>query len=265
MLWGCADFAGGLVARRLPAVAVVAWSQLAGLVLVAAVALVTGAYHAPSGWIGWAVLAGLSGALGLVAFYTALATGTVGVVAPLAALGAVVPVLAGLLAGERPTPVQAVGMVVAIGGAVLASGPELSGAAGARAVLLALLAGGCFGLALLGIARGAASDTVMTLLGMRATSVSVFACAAVALRSVGGVRPADGWSLAGVGVADAGANLLFGYAAATGMVSVVAVLGALYPVPTVLLARYLLAERMQAVQRAGVAVALVGVVALAAG
>jgi drug/metabolite transporter (DMT)-like permease len=266
LLWGASDFAGGLVARRLPAVAVVAWSQLAGLGLVTAVALGTAGFATPAGsWLGWAVVAGLSGALGLVAFYTALATGTMGVVAPIAALGAVVPVLAGLAAGERPSPLQWVGILMALGGSVLASGPELSAEATGRAVLLAALAGACFGVALLGIARGSATDPVVTLFGMRATSVAVFAALAVAVRATGGVAPGDAPALVAVGFADAGANLLFGYAAAQGLVSVVAVLGALYPVTTVLLARYVLGERMLAVQRAGVVVALLGVVALAAG
>ncbi len=265
LLWGTADFAGGLVARRLPAVAVVAWSQLAGLGLVTVVMLATGAWDAPTGWLWWAVVAGVFGPLGLVAFYTALATGTMGVVSPIAALGAVVPVAAGLLAGERPSLLQSVGMVVALAGAVLASGPELGGGTRARAVVLAALAGVFFGLALLGIARGAEYDAVMTLFGMRVTSVVLFGCVAVALRTTGGVRPSDARALVPVGLADSGANILFGFAAASGLVSVVSVLGALYPVATVLLARYVLRERMIPVQRVGVAVALGGVVLLAAG
>lgn len=265
LLWGTADFGGGLVARRLNAVAVVAWSQLAGLVTVTLVVLATGAWTGPADWLVWSVLAGVFGPLGLVAFYTALATGTMGVVSPIAALGAVVPVLVGLLQGERPTALQAVGMVVALTGAVLASGPELSGGAKARAVLLAALAGLFFGLALVGIAEGADSDAVMTLFGMRVTSGLLAAAAGLALRTTGGVRWRDAPALVPIGIADAGANLLFGIAATMGLVSIVSVLGALYPVATVLLARYVLRERMLPVQGVGVGVALVGVVVLAAG
>jgi uncharacterized membrane protein len=100
---------------------------------------------------------------------------------------------------------------------------------------------------------------------MRATSVVLFGCVGLALRTTGGVRPRDALALVPVGLGDAGANLLFGISATLGMVSVVAVLGALYPVATVLLARYVLRERMIGVQRVGVALALGGVVLLAAG
>lgn len=265
LLWGTADFAGGILARRLNAVAVVAWSQLAGLVTVTLVVLATGAWTGPTDWLWWSVAAGVFGPLGLVAFYTALATGTMGVVSPIAALGAVVPVLAGLLQGERPTAVQGIGMVVALTGAVLASGPELSGGARGRAVVLAAFAGLFFGLALVGIAEGADSDAVMTLFGMRATSAVLAATAGLALRTTGGVGWRDAPALVPVGVADAGANLLFGIAATMGLVSIVSVLGALYPVATVLLAWYVLRERMLPVQGAGVVVALAGVLLLAAG
>jgi drug/metabolite transporter (DMT)-like permease len=271
VLWGSADFLGGLLSRRLPALAVVAWSQSAGLVTVLAVALATGAFADPTGWVGWGVAAGIAGPVGLVAFYTALSVGTMGVVSPIAALGAVVPVLAGLLSGEQPTAVQNAGIVLGLVGAVAAGGPELSplrrgpAGAGARSVALAAIAGGAFGVALVAIARGAASSPVMTLVGMRATSVLAFLLVGVLLRSAGGVRPRDLASLAIVGVGDVLANLAFALASTRGMVSVVAVLAALYPVATVVLGRVLLHERLAGVQQAGVSVALVGVVLLAVG
>ena len=271
-LWGSADFFGGLMSRRLPAIAVVAWSQTSGLVLGLVVATVTGAWGDPAGWLPWAVLAGVSGALGLVSFYAALASGTMGVVSPIAALGAVVPVLAGVVAGEQPTGLQTAGIVVALLGAVLASGPELraarGGAAGgggarARSVLLAALAAVAFGVALLAIGRGAEHSTVMTLVGMRSTSVAGFAVLALVLRSVGGVRPRDLPALAAVGACDLAANLAFGVASTLGLLSITAVLGSLYPVATVLLALLVLKERLLPVQWAGVGAALVGVALIA--
>lgn len=266
-LWGTADFTGGVVSKRLPSMAVVAWSQAAGLVAVTVVAMATGAVDDPPGWVPWALLAGAAGSTALVAFYAALATGTMGVVSPIAALGAVVPVVAGVVAGERPSGWQVAGIVVALAGAVLASGPELSGGrvGGARPVLLAVLAAVGFGVALLAIGRGAEHSTVMTLAGMRVTSVTAFAVVAVALRTVGGVRPRDLPVLAGVGLADVGANLCFGVASTLGLLSLTAVLGSVYPVATVLLARFVLHERLQPVQVAGVAAALVGIGLIALG
>ena len=274
VLWGTADFGGGVSSRRLPVLAVIGWSQATALVavgLAAAVLTPLGAgpalVGAPSGlgWLAWSLVAGAFGMGGLLCFYRALAIGTMGVVSPVAGLGVAVPVLAGLAAGERPSGVQLVGMVVALAGALAASGPELSGAARGRAVGLAALSGAFFGVALLAMARGAASSPLFTLLGMRCTSVAVVSVVAVVGRTVGGVRPRDLPLLAGVGLADAGANLLFAVATTLGLVSVVAVLGTLYPVATVLLARFVLHERLVRIQQLGVAVALAGVVMLGAG
>lgn len=268
-LWGTADFAGGVVSRRLPPVSVVAWSQAAGLVAVSLVALATGAWQGSTAWVGWALLAGASGASALVAFYAALASGTMGVVSPIAALGAVVPVGVGVAGGERPSLLQAAGIAVALGGAALASGPDLSASrdapARARPVVLAVLAAIGFGVALTAIGRGSESSTLMTLVGMRATSVSAFVVVAVALRTLGGVRTRDLAVLTGIGLADVGANLAFGVASTLGLLSITAVLGSLYPVVTVLLARTVLHERLSRVQQVGVGAALTGVVLLSAG
>ena len=265
VLWGSSDFLGGLLSRRHPPYAVVAVSQLCGLVAIALVAVVTGAYDAPAGWVGWSIAAGVTGTAGLVCFYAALAAGTMGVVSPIAAFGAVVPVLLGVATGDRPSGLQVLGIAVALVGVVAASGPELAGGAGTRPVVLAVLAGAGFGLALFCIDRGADSSTVMTLVGMRATSVGVFAIAALVLRSVGGLRPRDAGPVALVGLGDVGANLLYGIATTGGLVSVVSVLGSLYPVTTVLLARLLLGERLRPLQQVGVVGALGGVALLAAG
>ena len=265
LLWGSADFLGGLLSRRRRAVVVVAVSQAFGLVAVLLAAVATHAVRAPLGWLPWSVAAGVAGTTGLVCFYAALASGRMGVVSPIAALGAVVPVLIGMAAGERPTPVQLAGIVVALVGAAAASGPELTGATGARPVALAAVAGVGFGLALYLIGLGSQTSPLMTLVGMRATSVLAFVVAALVARTAAGLRPADLPAIAVVGVADAGANLAFGVASTLGLISVTAVLGSLYPVVTVLLARVVLDERLRPVQQVGVLAALAGVVLISAG
>ena len=264
LLWGSADFGGGLASRRLPAPAVVAWSQLAGLLGASTVVVATGAWRGPAGWLPWAPAAGAAGGAALLAFYLALASGRMSVVSPIASLGVLVPVLGGLATGDRPSGAQWAGMVLAVGGAFAASGPELRGAVGRRSVALAAGAGVGFGLALLLMARGALANPAMTMAGMRATSVLAFALVGLARRTAGGVAPRDLPVLAAVGLADVGANLLYGVAVRSELLSVVAVLGALYPVATVLLARVVLAERLAPVQRFGVVGALGGVVLLAA-
>lgn len=256
-VWGTADFLGGLTARRLPAVAVVAWSQALALVALTAVLLGRGEVGLGP-WLPWAVGAGVSGTSALVCFYAALSSGTMGVVSPIAALGVVVPVVVGVVAGERPGLLAWAGVVVAVAGAVLASGPELSGAAARRPVVLAVLAGLGFGVTLVLLDRGAADSVLHTLWGMRLTSVTGFAVAALAARRLGGVGGRDVPLLAVIGLADVLANGLYAYASSRGMVSLASVLGSLYPAVTVVLARLVLGERLARVQQAGVLGCLAG-------
>lgn len=264
LLWGTSDFVAGLRARTLPAAAVVGWSQLVGL---SALTVVVAAGHplVLGGWLGWAVGAGAAGAVALGAFYAALAAGTMGVVAPIAALGAAVPVMLGVLAGEAPSPLAWVGMSVAVAGAVLASGPELRAGLHVRPVALAGVAAVGFGLVLFLIDRGARVSLVSTLWGMRLTSTTLYAALALARRTLGGVGRRDWPALVLVGLADLGANALFAVASSQGMVSIASVLGSLYPVVTILLARALLRERLRGIQNAGVVLSLAGVIAIAAG
>lgn len=271
VLWGSADFLGGMVSRRRLAAVVVGLSQAAGLLTILVVALAVGSFDDPTGYLPWAVASGLAGMVGLVCFYAALAAGTMGVVSPIAALGVVVPVVVGLARGERPAALQLVGIAIAIVGVVLASGPELQGRAGARPLVLAAVAALGFGLALLFIAEGSQSSTIMTLVTMRATSVSVLAAALLVALARGTSRSvmAIGWAdlalVAVVGVGDLLANLAFGSASRRDDVSIVSVLGSLYPVMTVLLARFVLGERLGRAQTWGVGGALAGVVLIATG
>ena len=267
LLWGAGDFLGGTVSRRLPATSVVGVSQALALVLFALLALVTGEAAlgmSATGWA-WAVAAGLAGLVALVAFYAALASGTMGVVAPLAALGVLFPLAAGLIGGERPSGVQMLGVGLGVLGGVLASGPEVARKVSGRPVVLALVAAVGFGLVLVFIARGSEDSPLLTLVGMRMTSVTLLVVAALVARSIGGVRARDLPLLAAIGVLDGGANLTYAIATTTGLLSLVAVLSSLYPAVTVVLARLVHHERMTRVQDAGVVAALAGVVLVAGG
>lgn len=268
LLWGAADFLGGTATRRLPSAVVVGGSQAVALVCLLPLALLFGARpdHLLVG-----CLAGLAGVLALGAFYAALAGGTMGVVAPIAALGALLPLAVGLVRGESPSGLQVAGIVVAILGVVLTSGPELSGGASARPLVLACSAALGFGLVSVLLADGAKGPSgavVVTLLVMRATSVGVLLLAFVVAAGRGfrtGVVAGDLRLLAAIGIGDAGANACFSVATRSGLLSVVSVLGSLYPVVTILLARQLQAERLLPLQVVGSLGALGGVALLAAG
>ena len=276
VLWGVSDFLGGTATRRLRSAAVVGGSQ--AIALAGLLALVVGRgelgelLDEPSALLP-GVAAGAVGALALGAFYAALAQGTMGVIAPIAALGVLLPVAVGLGRGELPSTLQAAGIVVAILGVVLASGPELSGGASPRPLLLACGSAVGFGTVALLLAEGAADDgagVLHTVTTMRATSTTLLLVLLLAVLARHG--PVTGLPgrrdlglLAAIGIGDAGANACFAGATQGGLLSVVAVLGSLYPVVTALLARQVHHERLVRIQVVGVAAALCGVALLAAG
>ena len=269
--WGLADFMGGLQSRRNALLAVLLLSQSVALaaLLVAVAAGVPTEHDATA----TAIAAG-SGALGIIAltaFYRALAIGTMSIVAPVSATGAAVPVLVGLVSGERPRAVQVAGMALALVGVMLAA--RETGAADAQtrrnnqsAVLLALVAAVGFGSFFAGMDRAEErADVAWVLLAARAPEVLLILAACVVWWPALPRAPIDLVAVASIGLLDLLANLLFVLATGRGLLSVVGVLGALYPAVTVLLARAVLHERLNRAQNAGVLVTLTGVVALAAG
>ncbi|MGW6021347.1 EamA family transporter [Streptomyces sp. NPDC055099] len=276
LLWGLADFGGGLLTRRLPALTVVVVSQAIAVVVLGAIVVATG------GWTEWgpqlwfAVGAGLVGPAAMLAFYKALALGPMGVVSPLGSLGVVVPVGVGLLLGERPGVPQFAGIAVAVVGIVLAGGPELRGAPVQRqAVLLTLVAAFGFGgvMALISEASSNLTGLFLALFVQRVTNVATGGAALFVSVKRGGRALPEGsgmrvvWvavpALAFVGLADVAANGTYSVAAQNGPVTVAAVLASVYPVVTALAARLVLKERLRGVQAAGAGLALVGTVLLA--
>jgi drug/metabolite transporter (DMT)-like permease len=266
--WGIGDFGGGLGTRRVHVVWVLVVSQVAGFTLVGALALATQPHPPTSRELAWGMFGGATGIVGLWCFYRALAIGSMGIVGPITAAGAIVPVAYGLARGERPSILQGVGIIVAVAGVVAASLeplPEGAGRKVATGVGLSLLAALSFGTALLGLNRVSQAGVVWGTLTFRATVIPIVCLAALVLRpSTARLRPTLPILIA-AGLFDTGANLLYGASARHGLISVVSVLGSLYPVVIVVLARFVLAERIARPQLAGVAVALAGVALISAG
>ncbi|MFE5863451.1 EamA family transporter [Streptomyces virginiae] len=278
VLWGLADFGGGLLTRRIPALTVVVVSQVVAVVVLGAVVLGTGAWREAGPQLWFAVGAGLVGPVAMLSFYKALALGPMGVVSPLGSLGVVVPVTAGLILGERPGLGQFAGIAVAVVGIVLAGGPELRGAPVQRqAVALTLVAAFGFGavMALIAEASTTVTGLFLALFVQRVTNVTVGGAALLAQTRRGipalpaGTGPKLLWgllpALAFVGLADVAANGTYSIAAQNGPVTMAAVLSSLYPVITALAAFAVLKERLRTVQAAGAGLALAGTVLLAAG
>jgi drug/metabolite transporter (DMT)-like permease len=265
VVWGLSDFLGGTLSKKRKAIAVIGGSQSFGLLFVSLLAIGFQAWTwNQSVWINGAI-AGAMGLLGLIGFYTALATGQMGIVAPISSLSAVVPVTIGLVQGERPSSMQLTGIVVALVGVILASGPELNGKVDPRPVFLALFAAVTFGFAVYFMAQGAQINPTMTVTAMRAVQVSIVVVLFLAVRNLGGLVKRDIPMLATIGASDAGANVLYTFAASLGLLSVVSVLGSLYPIVTVLLAWWIHKERLLRIQYVGIVITFNGVALLALG
>ena len=262
--WGVADFFGGVASRRAAPVAVVALSQAAGLLVALVVAAVLRPDLPPPDKALLGAAAGVTGVVGLMAFYRAMSVGSMSVIAPISALGALVPVVIDLSAGDAPAAVVLAGMLLALAGAALvARAPGPASRAGVGLAFVAALGfGGFFSL----LAEAADGESALWSLIM-ARGASVPFALAVCL-GVGAGRALRGRVLlmtVVAGVLDASANLMFAAGSQRALTSVVAVLGSLYPVTTVALAAVILHERLGRLQAVGAGFALAGVAMIAAG
>ena len=274
MLYGSADFFGGLTARRANTVATVFVSQLAGLVLILlALPFLPAATVSQRDWI-WGIVAGLSGGIGVALLYRALAVGTMAVVAPITAVcAAMLPVFFGFALGERFRLLTITGIVLAFVAIVLVSQPRKAGneegqASAGRSlppgIVLALLAGVIVGIFFLSLARTNTAAGMWPLIAARITSIALFGIIALATgRTVRMSAPATTTAVTG-GVLDMLANAVYMLAARVGPLSIVVTLASLYPPATAILARVVLRERLSFVQGVGIACAL-GAVAIIVG
>jgi uncharacterized membrane protein len=264
VVYGTSDFLGGLASRRASVFGVVALSQVLGLVaLLALLPRLGGPVGAVD--LAWGVAAGLAGATGLVVFFRTLARGVMSVVAPITAVtAAAVPVLVGLLGGERIGIWAGLGILLALVAVVLVSAEGgLSALRAARPAALApaLLAGSMFGLFFVLLDRTSADAGLTPLVTARIASATLVALLALAGRqSLRVSRPA--LPLVAVsGLGDMTANGLFLLATqADGQLAITGVLASLYPVSTVVLAQVVLRERLVGAQVVGLLTAATAVV-----
>lgn len=267
-LWGTADYLAGNLSKRFSALAVTGVSQVFGLLFGVSAIAISGHVIAPSlgldGYFIPGVIAGISGFIGLTAFYTGLATGRMGVVSPISSLSVLIPLVYALIQGERPSHPQTLGIVIAIAGAFMASGPEVRNGLPIRPLIYAIVAALGFGTALTFIAIGSEVDSLHTMTAMRCASVTICLVIALRFRTIGGFAKSQFPLLAFIGIADFLANFLLGVATTKGLVSIAMVFGSLFPVVTILLAYKFLHERLHRIQYVGIVAALSGVVLIAA-
>ena len=282
LIWGVADFAGGLASRRSTALQTLMVTTPAGLVLILPIGILMGGNVSGTAIPG--IGAGVFGAVGILLLYAAFAAGPMGIVSPLSAvLGAALPVLVGLIRGDRPGLPAYLGMALAVV-AIVTVGLEPHAPTddrdhqqmNRRAFLLSLGAGMCIGMFFTLISFGPTDGGLWPVVWSRLTSTIVVIALALVMwalsrsKSPGSGPPRFVPALNSVrglavlaGILDVAANAFYVLAAQVGLLSVVAILGSLYPAATVLLARFLLAERLRPIQKLGMVTALVAAVLLA--
>jgi drug/metabolite transporter (DMT)-like permease len=269
LVYGAADFFGGLASKRNVVWGVVFVSGLTGLVTAIVALPLLGLSPPQPRDLELGAIIGVVGLIGIAALYRGLAIARMSVVAPITAVvAASVPILYGVLRGERPSLPAIIGIVLALGAVALVSRSSDEDVAGdpepqRAGLLLALLSGLGFGLVYVLLAassRGAwplvASRTVFVIL----TGLIVWRMRLPALT----VRGTTGFAVL-TGVLDMGANVLYLLSLRYTLVAIAAVIASLYPASTVMLARIVLHERLHSVQWAGVACALAGVILMARG
>jgi drug/metabolite transporter (DMT)-like permease len=259
--WGVSDFVGPLVSRAVDAtLPVLFWAQIGGVL---ALAIAVGARgQGPVGWaVLYAVAAAFGGMLGLFAYYRGMVVGAMSVVAPIAGVSAVIPVVFGIATGDSPSAAQIGGVACALAGVGLASVEHQEGrrrvATGAG---LALLAACGFGFYFPWMHAAGKVDFWWASLVFRTTALLLVASVAAARRAPVRLSRRVILVAAAAGIGDTVGNVLFAASSAHGLVSLTSVLASLYPVVTVLLAASVLHERVAALQRAGIALTLAGVV-----
>lgn len=279
LLYGSADFLGGVATRRAQVLSVLPGSALAGIAIVLVAALVSGE-PARAGGLAWGLAAGAVGGVGLIVFYAGLAEGPMTIVAPTSALTAtILPVAVALADGERANAAVYVGALICLFAIVLVSAagrpaagePVRGGLVGrlagrgfhVRAIGYGLAAGATFGLFFVFLRNAGQSGAFWPIVASRLAGFVVIVIAAAATRT----RPVIASGGAGLllatfgsGLLDASANVSYVVATRAGLFGLAVVLTSLYPGVTVLLARFTLGERLRPVQLAGLLLAGLGVV-----
>ncbi len=266
LVFGVADFVGGLATRRAPAVTVVWGAQVVGMVAVTAIAPAFGSGFAVGGGLLWGAGGGIAASIGLVLLYHALATTRISVAAPVAAVvGTVLPVLFGIFIGERPEAIAWLGMVLAAPAVVLLSVGRPDSGPALRAAWLGALAGAAFALFGILISRSGSDTGMWPLVAARLSSV-VLLGTLVLLMGRPLLAARSTWSMiATSALLDTAGNVLFLLAVRRELLSLVAVIMSLYPATTIALARVVLGERVVRRQWVGLVLAAVAVVLIALG
>ena len=258
--WGAGDFSGGMAVKRTNPYGVVISAHAMSLFLMIALAMIFGEEIPPlTDWL-WGGAAGLCGGVGLALLYRALATGQMSVAAPVSALvAASLPVIVTAFSDGLPRLTILIGFALALTAVWL-----ISGGVGIKIKMghlyLPLIAGLTFGAFFIFLHFGSSTSIFWTLAATRIASITGLLGYCIVTRE-NWMPTRDSWRwIAMSSVLDAAGNTFYALSARMGRMDVAAVLGSLYPGSTVLLAWFILKERVSRVQMIGIAIALAAIV-----
>ncbi|GAB3122287.1 EamA family transporter [Glaciibacter psychrotolerans] len=302
LIFGSADFLGGLAAQRISAILATALSAAGGLLLLLIALPLTGGAWSPAAVL-WAGLSGITGALAISLLYACLAIGPMSILSPLTAVvSAIVPMTVGLIGGDRFAPIGYGALGLALIAVVLVGFVPEKGAVRPtpRAILMATTSGAMIGTFIILIDQTPTDSGVVPLVINRVVTATIMFSvvgirALVTARTRAHRRESVSWGASGAknartdaptelaahaeldrrnrslglrlalacGAVDATANILLLLGIRSGDLSVMSVLIALYPAGTILLAAVVLRERIAPVQWLGLVLALVAAGGLA--
>lgn len=293
VFYGSGDFAGGLATRRASVIRVALLTQSVSAVVIAIAVWSSGAPRPTAGAVAWGMVGGLAGACGALALLAGFRHAVFSVAAPLSAVGAAgFSVLAGLLLGERPSPLALTGIVLALpaivgvsvsararpGAPLPVRGPGPPGPAEAAPVPAAarrrlapggvsygLVAGACFALLFIGLNRAGSGSGFWPVFCSQTTGLATITCVAVVTREFRLPAGRSRWLAGLAGLGSGPGTILYFVATHRGQLAVAAVISSLYPAVTIMLARVLLGERLTAVRLAGLVLAGASVALIAVG
>ena len=264
--YGLTDFLGGIAARKMSVLLLGSITQPLGLVLLLVILPFTDGVLTQDALI-WGVVAGVSGAAAYIMLFQSLAIGPMSVASPLSALIAVViPVMAGIAFGERLPAVAWLGIGLGVAAVLMVSQvhEDAPHPVSMKVLLLAAGAGVFIAIFLAALERSPEDSGLWPLVVVRVVTTVLLLLLALGTRSISRPPRDAVWLGAASTLLDVLATAMFLLATRDGLLSVVAVITALYPAATVLMARFVLGEHLQAIQRWGLALAAVSVAVLAA-
>jgi len=262
--WGTGDFSGGFATKRNNVYSVVLVAHLISGVLLIALALLMGEPFPTRYDLFLGVLASFFGVLGLMALYRGLASGRMGIVAPVAAvITAALPIGVSFFLEGAPTNAQLVGFTIALIAVSLLAGVGGSKVITSNELALAVAAGLGFALFYIVIDQVSQNAVLWPLVAGRITTITLLFFFVMLTRQWSKPTTHHLPAIALSGIFDTGGNVFFVLASQAGRLDIASVLSSLYPAMTVLLAWFILKERLMSQQWLGVMAALVALVLIA--